>query len=187
MQQLDETRLPRAALALGLLGGAGAILGATALILSGTAHAGEEIIRGTVDGEERTWERFDTDDGEPAFFTDLPAGARLFNLHGLRDGSTPNPLGSLIVSVTTFNDNVGRVEVSYYHEQAGGPDFVGNDQLENVEYEFDRLEVDGDTARISGRVSGELHHRENPLSEETDPSRTRSVEVEFDTTLPEQE
>ncbi len=165
---------------------AGLAAGTTLALAGGQALAGEVVMSGTIDGDERTWERFDTDDGGPAFFTDLPAGARLFNLHGLRDGSTPNPLGSLIVSVTTFNDNVGRVEVSYYHEQAGGPDFVGNDQLENVEYEFDRLEVDGDTARISGRVSGELHHREDPLSEETDPSRTRSVEVEFDTTLPEQ-
>ncbi|WP_019589602.1 MULTISPECIES: hypothetical protein [unclassified Thioalkalivibrio] len=181
MQPTQPNTRTRATLLTGLAAGAALTL------TGGQAVAGEVVMSGTIDGDERTWERFDTDDGGPAFFTDLPGGARLFNLHGLRDGSTPNPMGSLIVSVTTFNDNVGRVEVSYYHEQAGGPDFVGNDQLENVEYEFDRLEVDGDTARISGRVSGELHHRENPLSEETDPSRTRSVEVEFDTTLPEQE
>ena len=88
---------------------AGLAAGTTLALAGGQALAGEVVMSGTIDGDERTWERFDTDDGGPAFFTDLPAGARLFNLHGLRDGSTPNPLGSLIVSVTTFNDNVGRV------------------------------------------------------------------------------
>ena len=172
----------------GLLGTPWAIgLIAAALLLTPLASAGEEIIQGTVDGEARTWERFGSAGDGPAFFADLPANARLYNLHGFEDGASHDPQGSMLLSVSKMGERVASVELGYYEESRTGPDYLANQQVGQLDYEFETLSVENDTARITGRITGELHFVEDALREEYDESRTRSVDIVFDTTLPRQE
>ena len=157
-----------------------------AALVSMNALAGEEIMRGTIDGEEHVWERLEGQGDSPAFFTDVSSNVELFNLHGFKDGGAFDPRGSMVFSTSRMGDRLVNLELGYYENSSTGPDFLASDHVGEIDYTIDTIEVEGDTARISGEISGELHYVEDALHEEYDASRTRSVTVEFDTTLPRQ-
>ena len=157
-----------------------------AAVAASPAISGETLVSGSLDGEAHTWERLQVDGDPPAFFSEIASGTHLLNLHGFKDSSAMDPMGSVIVSVTASGNHIIAAELGYYDDSRTGPDFRADGQVGEIEYEIHNIDIDGDTAHISGVVSGELHYAEDRLRGEYDSSRTRTLEVEFDTTLPRQ-
>ncbi len=162
-----------------------AVLASTTLAGMSTA-AGDVIIQGTIDGEENAWERLKAQGDSPEFFTDISSNIQLFNLHGVKDASRFDPKGSILFSMSRMGDRVVDVELGYYEDSRAGPDFLANDHVGEIDYTIDSVAIDGDTARVSGSATGELHFVEDRMANEYDASTTRSVTIEFDTTLPRQ-
>ncbi|MBA2778680.1 hypothetical protein [Billgrantia kenyensis] len=132
-------------------------------------------VTGTLDGEKREWHTLRSADASTVNFRELMPGMYGMTIQGHREARFETQ-GTLSIDFMVMNDVPNGVTVMYFPESGMTPHYT----LEQVErVSFDRLEIDGDTARIVGSLEGALMHVAS-MTSDPDPSDTIELSVRFD-------
>lgn len=147
-----------------------------ALLSGPVAYA--DTLKGSIDGEQRTWHILERQGQSSASFSEIGPNAVSFTVQGHR-AQRFETQGSLSINFMLMNGQpMGGAEVAYFPGRRMFPHYNTNDA---PGLELDEIVIDGDRARVSGRFRGELVHVESITAGE-DPDNTVHVDVRFDVT-----
>ena len=153
-----------------------ALTGAALLALPGLAVA--DTLEGAIDDEGRQWYILKADGESTANFSEHMPGMLGINIQGHAEDHFVVE-GSIAVSITMMDGKpIGGPEVSYFPDAGMFPMYTSTG---DGEWHLETVEVDGDTATVTGTYSGQLALVES-MQDEADTENTVAVDLRFDVT-----
>ncbi|PMR75184.1 hypothetical protein C1H69_10915 [Billgrantia endophytica] len=142
-----------------------------------SAPALAERLEGVLDGKEREWFILRHEGDSTATFTDL-GGMHTIDVVGFVDPDSWNSRDSLSISMTLMDGEVTDYDVLYLIGTSAMPPLYTSEEAD-VRLLLESFDVDGNTARVVGRVEGTLALQAT-LGEEPSLEEGVDIAVTFD-------
>lgn len=160
------------------------LLSSLALAVTGLAAAtgasADEILRGTLDGEQRQWHVLVAHGQSTTYFQD-ETGYLDVTIQGHAEPRFATK-GALSISMLAMGGQPpDEADVMYFPEAGMLPNY--NSDGQHGELELARFTIDGDELRVTGRYRGTLGYVET-IGPRAAPTRVMEVDVEFDLIVP---
>lgn len=155
---------------------------ATALSAENETASGDNLMTGTVDGEEVRWRVPSNESIRAATYTNIVPGVNRITVNAYRDERHARE-GSLAVELVTRPDDGVRVsEVLYFPFAETHPRFSYTSEYGEIDFETDRLDFGVDAGRLAGHLEAELFYHQSANTQPI-PHRTSRIELDFDLEL----
>jgi len=144
---------------------------------------GDDVLRGTLDGEERQWHVLVAHGRSTSYFRE-DFGYVDVTLQGHAEARFSTK-GALSISMLAMNGQLPvEAEVIYFPAATMLPNY--NSDGQEGQLELEHFAVEGDQLRISGRYQGTLRYVES-IGPKGQSSRHMAVDVRFDLRVPREE
>ena len=159
------------------------ILFGVMMLAAAPGALGDDVLRGTLDGEERQWHVLATHGQSTSYFRE-DFGYVEVTLQGHAEARFATK-GALSISMLAMNGQLPvEAEVMYFPEATLLPNY--NSDGQEGQLELERFAVEGDQLRITGRYQGTLRYVES-IRPQGESSRHMTVDVRFDLLVPREE
>ncbi len=159
-----------------------ALTSATALSAEAQAASRDNLMEGTVDGEEVRWRVPSDESIRAATYTNIVPGVHRITVNAYRDERNARE-GSLALELVTRPEEGIRVsEILYFPFAETHPRFSYTPQFGEIDFETTGLDFGVDTGRLTGQLEAELFYHQS-ASTQPIPHRTSRIELDFDLEL----